>query len=139
VRSAALLLPAAVTAVLLAGCGGSTSDTGVSDFSGDQKSVAQVVVDLAKAGKKADAKEICNTIFAPATAAKLVRGSDDCVDVVKDQLKDASDFDVTVKKVTINGSTAVATVQSTVNGNDALQTLNLVKSGNAWRIASLAS
>jgi hypothetical protein len=139
VRSPALALPAALVATLLAGCAGSTSNKSADDFQGDQKAVAQVIDDLGNAGSKRDAKEICNTIFSRSVADKLKSGNRDCEDVVKDQLKDASDFDMTVKKVTVAGNDATASVQSQFNGDDTLRTLSLVKAGNAWRIASIAT
>jgi hypothetical protein len=138
VRLTAFVLPAALAATLLAGCGASTNNS-AEDFKGDQKSVAQVVDDLGKAVKKRDAKEICNTIFATSVADKLKQGNTDCVAAVKNQVKDASSFDVSVKKVAISGTNATAVVTSTVDGKDATQTLKLVKDGNAWRIASLQS
>ncbi len=140
VRLPAFVLPAALAATLIAGCGASTSNN-AGDFEGDQKAVAQVIDDLEKASKGAspDTKEICNTIFAKAVADKLRQGSQDCQDAVKRQLKDASDSDISVKKVDITGNNAVATVVATVNGNDATQTLNLVRDGQTWRVASLGS
>jgi hypothetical protein len=139
VRLPAFVLPAALAATLLAGCGATTSNN-ADDFQGDQKSIAQVVDDLEKAAKggRPDTKEICNTIFATAVADKLKQGNEDCQDAVKRQLKDASDFDVEVKKITVNGNAATASVVSTVNGDDATQTLSFVKDGNAWRIAGLS-
>jgi hypothetical protein len=139
VRLPAFVLPAALAATLLAGCGATTSNN-ADDFQGDQKSIAQVVDDLEKAAKggRPDTKEICNTIFAKAVADKLKQGNEDCQDAVKRQLKDASDFDVEVKKITVNGNAATASVVSTVNGDDATQTLSFVKDGNAWRIAGLS-
>jgi predicted outer membrane protein len=140
VRLSPFVLPAALAATLLAGCGASTSNN-ADDFQGDQKAIAQVVDDLEGAAKggRPDTKEICNTIFAKAVADKLTQGNDDCQDAVKRQLKDASDFDVAVKKITVSGTTATASVVSTVDGDDATQTLRFVKDGNAWRIAGLGS
>jgi hypothetical protein len=140
VRLPVFVLPAALVATLLAGCGTSTTNN-AGDFTGDQKAVAQVVDDLEKASKgtNPDTKEICNTLFAKAVADKLRQGNDDCQDAVKRQLKDVSDTDITVKKVAITGNSAVATVVSSVNGNDATQTLNLTRDGQLWRIASLGA
>lgn len=138
-RLSALVLPAALTAVLLTGCAGSSSNNSADDFHGDAKSVAQVIDDLGTAGSKRDAKEICTTIFASTVADKLKTGSEDCQDIVKHQLKDASDFDFTVKKVTVNGTSATAVVESKFNGHDVLRTIGLVKSANAWRVASIAT
>ncbi len=59
--------------------------------------------------------------------------------MVKNQLKDASDFNLDVKKITVNGNDATATVQSQFNGDDTLRTLTLVKDANAWRIASMGT
>jgi preprotein translocase subunit SecF len=139
VRLPAFVLSAALAAALLAGCGSTTSNN-AGDFQGDKKSIAQVVDDLQKAAKgRPDTKEICNTIFAKAVAQKLQQGSDDCQDAVTRQLKDASDFDISVKTITVNGTTATASVVSKVNGNDATQTLQFVKDGSAWRISGIGS
>ncbi len=133
------LLPAALAASLLAGCAGGTSTSdNAKDFRGDQKAVAEVVDDFAKAGKDRDAKEICTTIFAKDVAAKLKQGTDDCEDVVKNQLDDASNYDLDVKKIAVDGTTATAQVESQFDGEDALRTLTFVKDGQAWRIASIS-
>ena len=137
-RLPAFVLPAALAATLLAGCGASTSNN-TSDFQGDKKAVAQVIDDLEKASKgtNPDTKEICNTIFAKAVADQLRQGDQDCQDAVKRQLKDSSDSDISVKSVNVDGNTANATVVSTVNGNDATQTLKLIRDGQTWRISGL--
>jgi hypothetical protein len=139
VRLPAFVLPAVLAATLLAGCGATTTNN-AGDFQGDKKAIAQVVDDLQKAAKgRADTKEICNTIFAKTVADQLKQGSDDCQDAVRRQLKDASDFDVSVKTVTVNGNSATASVVSKVNGDDATQTLQFVKDGKAWRISGIGS
>lgn len=138
------VLPVLVAAALtLSACGQSAKDSS-DDFKGEQKAVAQTVEDLQSASSKGDEDKICDEILA-ADLAKKIKARDDgkspsCANALKDALRDADSFELQVKKVEIDGTTATATVESDKTGSDKQTTqLTLTKAGDGWRIASLGS
>jgi Putative lumazine-binding len=135
-RYAALLL---TLPLALGACGQSTKDS-AGDFKGDQKAVAQTVEDLQTAGRKSETSKICDDLLAPALVAKIKTASNGaCPDVLKDALSDADSFELQVKKVTVNGNTATAVVESDGGDKKRTDTLQLTKVGNAWKIATLGA
>lgn len=140
------LLPVLVTVALTLSACGQTSKDSAGDFEGDQKAVAQTVEDLQSAASKADGDKICDELLAADLVAKIkaTAQKDDpkatCGDGLKDALRDADSFELQVKKVAINGTTATATVESDDKGDDkATDTLTLTKAGDGWKISSLGS
>jgi Putative lumazine-binding len=135
-RLAALLL---TLPLALGACGQSTKDS-AGDFKGDQKAVAQTVEDLQSAGRKREASKICDDLLAPALVAQIKKASStSCKDVLDDALSDADSFELQVKKVTVNGATATAVVESEGGDQDRTDSLELTKVGNAWKIATLGA
>jgi hypothetical protein len=135
-RLAALLCTSALT---LSACG-QTDKNSSSDFKGDQKAVAQAVEDLQTASRKRDEAKICADILAPALVTKIKTASNGtCEKVLKDSLRDVDSYELTVKKVAIDGTSATATVTSDTGKKDRTDTLTLVKVGNAWKISALGS
>lgn len=136
-RLAVLLCASALT---LSACGSTTKDS-ATDFKGDQKAVAQAVEDLQSASRKGDETKICTDLLAPALLTKIRAAQKaGCEPALKTALKDVDSYELTVKRVAINGSTATATVTDDVGKNDdRTSTLTLVKVGNAWKISELGS
>ncbi len=135
------VLPVLVAAALtLSACGQSSKDS-AKDFKGEQKAVAQTVEDLQSASSKGDRDKICDEILAAGLVAKITSASKQpCADALKDSLRDADSFELQVKKVAINGTTATATVESDAAGDDKTTTqLTLTKARDGWRIASLGA
>lgn len=142
------LLPVLVAAALtLSACGQSSKDSS-GDFKGDEKVVAQTVEDLQTAASKSspDTGKICDELLAADLAAKIkaVAQKTDpkgtCSDGLKDALRDADSFELQVKKVAINGTTATATVESDDSGDKkTTDTLTLTKAGDGWKISALGS
>ena len=135
-RSAVLAL-ATVAALLLAGCAGQQTSNNADDYTGDQKAVAQVVDDLADAGMKGKAADICNTLFSTEVADALSQGNRNCQDAVSDQLDDASSFKLDVVRVEVSGDTATAVVRSQFDGTEEPRTMRFEKANGTWRIAGL--
>jgi hypothetical protein len=143
VRILALLvaLPLALSAC------GQTSKDSAGDFKGDQKAVAQTVEDLQKAASKSDEDKICSDLLAPALVAKIKavaiqRGDPKgtCQTALDDALKDSDSFELQVKKVAIDGTTATATVESDKTGSEKRDdSIQLTKVGNSWKIATLGT
>jgi hypothetical protein len=136
------VLPVLVAAALtLSACGQTTKDS-AKDFQGEEKAVAQTVEDLQSASSKGDEDEICDEILVADLANKIkaraTKKQKTCADVLKDSLRDADSFELQVKKVAVNGTTATATVESDAAGDDKVTTtLALTKAGDGWRISSL--
>lgn len=131
------LLAIAVLAVFVGGCGRTEKDS-AKDFKGPERQVAQAVEELQKAGSKRDGNKICEQLLARELIARVKQaGADDCVSAIDDVLKDADTFELQVKDVKVNGSSATATVLSDGGNRDRTDTLRLVRERNTWRIASL--
>jgi hypothetical protein len=129
-----------VAAPLALGACGQTNKDSAGDFQGEQKAVAQAVEDLQTASRKHDESRICTDLLAPALVAKIKTASkDSCEQALKDSLQDADAFELQVKKVTVNGTTATAVVTSDTGTKDRTDTLTLQKVGSAWKIATLGS
>ena len=138
-RTASVFLSALLAVVVLAGCSSQSSSKAADDYSGANKDVVNVVDDLINNAAKKDGKEICTTVFAASLSDKLATGSQDCADVVNDQLDDASNWDLDVVKdgVTVTGDTATVKTESDFNGKKTARTLTLSKQDNDWRITGI--
>jgi hypothetical protein len=136
-RFAALLCASALT---LSACGTTGNDSS-SDFKGEDKAVAQAVEDFQSASRKGDEDEICTDLLAPALVNKIKAASKStCQDALNTSLQDVDSFELKVEKVTVNGTSATATVQSDGGGDKkSTDTLTLTKVGNAWKIAELSA
>src|SRR4051812_46970965 len=122
-RFAALFCASALT---LSACGTNGNDSS-SDFKGEQKAVAQAIEDFQSASRKGDEDKICTDLLAPALVNKIKSASKGtCQDALNDSLQDVDSFEIDVKKVSVNGTTATATVETDTGGDDhATDTLTL--------------
>ena len=130
------MVPRILTVVLVAaalGVAGCTSSTGTTSgqFSGAQGDVAQVVSDLAKDGQRKDAQKICTEILARELVDKLDQAGTSCGQEMDKAIADADDFDLSVQKVTINGTSATAVVRRGKDGPTA--TFRFVREGGKWK------
>ncbi|MGH2968889.1 MAG: hypothetical protein ACRDK0_07480, partial [Solirubrobacteraceae bacterium] len=107
------------------------------DFQGAEREVAEVVDDLASAGRKGDAEEICTRILSRDLAAELEAGRSDCIDQMTKTIQDVNDFDLEVRDVAITGTTARAQVRQGDDGPTA--TFEFAREGGGWRATSLAA
>jgi hypothetical protein len=120
------------------GCGGAKPDSS-GKFKGEKRLVANAIEDLQSAGEKGKAGRICDELLAAKVVAAIRQaGGKTCRATVKDSLDDADTYELTVKAVTVHGTTATATVVSD-NGNkkDRTDTMTLVKEGPRWKISAL--
>jgi len=132
VRRLALSVP--VLAVLLAGCGPASSANNAKSYTGPKKDVATAVDDFSKAVSSSDDKKICDSLLSRALVAKLNTGHTTCSSVLSDQLDAAGDSKLDIKAITLNGTTATASVVSKFNGHDRASTLTLVNEGG-WKLS----
>jgi|tagenome__1003787_1003787.scaffolds.fasta_scaffold17611542_1 hypothetical protein len=136
---ARLIVLLATLPLALSACGQSTKDS-AKDFTGDQQAVAQTIEDLQTASRKKDEGRICTELLAPALVTKIKSASKStCEAALKDALADVDAYELQVKKVAIDGTTATATITSDVGPEDRTDTLTLTKVGNDWKIAELGS
>ena|SRR5689334_12795790 len=129
-------LIAAVLALVLSACGTATT-TQNSKFKGAQQDVVKVVDELAQAGSRGNAEKICNDILAKQLVTELKSAGGDCVTEMDRAIKDATDYDLQVTSVKINGNNATAQVRQGKNGQVA--TFTFVKEGGTWRASALGS
>jgi hypothetical protein len=129
-------LTAAVLALLLSACGAASS-TQNSKFKGAQQDVVKVVDALAQAGTRGDAERICTEILAKQLVTELKSAGGDCIAEMDRAIKDASDYDLQVTSVKINGNNASAQVRQGKDGQTA--TFTFVKEGGAWKASALGS
>ena len=126
-----------VVAALASGCAGGASST--SDFTGEQKQVADVVEKLQSAGETGDAKEICDDILAKSLSDQIKAAGSTCEQELDKAIKDADDFDLEVESVTIDGNTATAKVKGRDRGADRVRTFEFEREGQTWRATSLGA
>ena len=114
-----------------------TTDQRREHVPGEQQNVAKVVDNLAAAGTRGDAEKICNEILAKTLVAELKTAGGDCVTEMDRAISDASDYDLQVRSVKVNGTNATAQVRQGDTGRVA--TFTFVKEGNAWKASALGS
>jgi uncharacterized low-complexity protein len=131
----ALALAAALT-LSLSACGTATS-TQNDKFKGEQQDVVKVVDALAQAGSRGDAEKICTEILAKQLVTELKTAGGDCVSEMDRAISDASDYDLQVTSVKVNGPNATAQVRQGKNGQVA--TFTFVKEGDGWRASALGA
>jgi hypothetical protein len=131
----ALALVAALT-LSLSACGAASSSQN-DKFKGAQQDVVKVVDSLASAGSRGDAERICTEILAKQLVTELKAAGGNCVTEMDRAIKDASDYDLQVTSVKINGDDATAQVRQGKSGQVA--TFTFVKEGGAWKASALGS
>jgi len=127
---AALLSALALGAV---GCGAAPSSSG--SFEGARGDVAQVVTDLASAGRRKDAEKICADLLSRSLQQRARAGASTCADELKKAADDADDFDLTVRSVAITGDRATAQVRQGEKGS--VTRFAFVRENGGWRISAL--
>ena len=122
--------------LLLAGCGASTQPSSVERFRGEERAVAQKVEDLQEAGERRRPEDICSQILARSLVAQLEAAGADCAQEMTKAIEDADDFELDVREVEIDGSTATVTVR---RGDDGpTETMEFQQEGGQWRATSLS-
>ena len=126
-----LVIAAALT---LSACGTASTSKDVK-FTGAQKDVADLVDKLASAGQRHDAATICNDILAKQLLTQLKSAGGDCKTEMKDAISDATDYDLQVRSVKVDGDNATAQVRQGDHGKVA--TFTFVKENGGWRASAL--
>jgi hypothetical protein len=127
----------ALLLVAVAGCGTQSSPSSVDRFKDpDEKAVAQKIEDLETAGKRGKPDDICSDILAKTLVSELDAAGTDCASEMQKAIDDARDFDLEVRKVTVNGTKASAEVQQGDDGPT--ETMEFAKQGGDWRATALS-
>lgn len=129
---------AATLATLLAlGLGACGSTVSSSSYKGASKEVAQRISDFQSDLTGSEEQKLCSRDFARAVRTRLQTAGATCVAALKKQLGAISDYELSVKSIAVNGTSASARVSSTWSGKRQTTTMRFVKEGGAWRIAAL--
>jgi hypothetical protein len=130
-RPLLLLVPLAAA---LAGCGTASS---AGKFSGAQGDVAKQVEALQTAGQSHDGDKACSDILSRSLRDAMNAAGSTCAEQVSTAMKDADDFELDVRAVSITGPRATARVRARIGGRDQIRTMQLVRESGSWRISSL--
>jgi hypothetical protein len=130
------LVAALLATLALAGCGAQAQTSSVDKFRGADREVAQQVEDLESAGKRGKPEDICSDILAKSLVSQLDAAGTSCQTEMQKAIDDATDFDLEVRKVTIEGNEATAEVQQGDDGPT--ETMTFAKEGKDWRATALS-
>ena len=123
--------------VAVAGCGAQSQSSSADKFKDpDQKAVAEKIEDLESAGRRGKADDICTDILAKTLVSQLDAAGTDCATEMQKAIDDATQFDLSVAKVTINGNEATAEVKQGDDG--ATETMTFTKENGSWRATALS-
>lgn len=129
-------LVAILPLLFLAGCGAQTQQSSIERFQGDERAVAQKVEDLQEAGERRRPEDICTEILAKSLVTQLEAAGADCAQEMTKAIEDADDFELDVREVEVDGTTATATVR---RGDDGpTETMEFTQEGGQWRATSLS-
>jgi hypothetical protein len=128
---------ALLTLVAFAGCGAQAQTSSADKFSDpDQKAVAEKIEDLESAGRRGQPEDICSDILAKTLVSQLDAAGTDCATEMEKAIADATEFDLEVQKVTVNGNEATAEVKQGDDGPT--ETMNFTKENGDWRATALS-
>jgi hypothetical protein len=127
----------ALLLVAVAGCGAQSQSSSADNFSDpDQKAVAEKVEDLETAGRRGQADDICKNILAKTLVSQLDAAGTDCATEMQKAIDDATQFDLSVEKVAVEGNEATATVKQGDDGPT--ETMTFTKENGSWRATALS-
>jgi hypothetical protein len=127
----------ALLLVAVAGCGTQSQSSSADKFSDpDQKAIAEKIEDLENAGRRGQADDICKNILAKTLVSQLDAAGTDCATEMQKAIDDATQFDLNVVKVTVNGNDATAEVKQGDDG--ATETMTFTKENGSWRATALS-
>lgn len=132
-----LAVPIVIAAVVVAGCGAQADQTSSPDrFQGEERAVAQKIEDLQEAGESRKPEDICSQILSRTLVSQLEAAGADCASEMEKAIDDADDYDLDIQKVTVTGSTAMASVRRGEDGPT--ETMEFTKESGEWRATALS-
>ena len=124
-------------ALCLAACGSTTSSS-TGSFKGVEKKVAETISNFQSDATSLDDGKICKELLAEPVRKRLEAKGASCEKAIKTQLEEVDTFTVTVKSISVDGSSATAKVKSTVYGKEQAGTISLAKEKGNWLISDLS-
>ena len=95
-----------------------------------------MIADLQSDAQSRKPGDICSNLLSTDLAAKLKSAGSDCTAEMEKIASDADDYRLEVTDVTINGTTATATIESRRGGEtDAKTTFSFVREDGDWRLS----
>jgi hypothetical protein len=132
------LLCAPLLAVGAVACG-NTVETG--SFKGEELAVANAIANLKTDMTAGEERKVCTNDLASEVAGRLSAAHGGCQQVIKNQLAEVDNFELSVQSVQVSSAggrpTATAQVKSTYSGKTVPRTVSLVKEGGKWKVASV--
>jgi hypothetical protein len=128
----AITLSATAIAV---GCGGDDDEVNnnAENYEGTEAEVAQIVDDLANAGRDGDGTEICEEIFTPELADNIEReAGQSCAGELEDNLEQ-DEYELEIDSLELEGDTATV---GTTDQEDRTAVLRMRQIDAAWRVVS---
>ena len=117
-----------------AGCGAAET-TSSGNFSGAEGDVAEVVQDLRSAGQRKDGDEICSKLLARSLVSRLDASGTACRQEMTKAAREADEFALDVRDVTVTGDQATARVQ---RPDGPTATFRFVRESGRWKISELS-
>jgi hypothetical protein len=115
---------------VLAACG----DSGPSD----EEEIRSALAEFGRATGERDYGALCERILAPRLVETVEQIGLPCEQALAKGFEDVREPQLSVGEVTVSDGTATARVRSSAAGQEPSEdTVDLIKVGNAWRIASL--
>ena len=115
---------------VLIGCG----DSGPSD----EEQIRSALAEFGRATGERDYGALCERILAPRLVETVEQIGLPCEQALAKGFEDVRDPQLSVGEVTVNDGSATAQVRSSAAGQEPSEdTVDLIKVGDAWRIASL--
>jgi hypothetical protein len=123
------LVALAAAALVLGGCGSGPSD---------EEQVRSAVLAFGRATAAKNYQRLCQNLLAPRLVEKVKAAGLPCETALQKGLGHVHDPKLTVGRITVDGDSATADVQTSARGQPpSRDTLKLTKVGARWRIASL--
>jgi hypothetical protein len=106
----------------------------------DREKVAATVRTFGAATAAKDYQRLCRDILAAELVTRIQQAGLTCRDALRTGLHGVREPQVTVGRITVDGERATAEVRTTATGQPpSVDHLRLVRQGDGWRIASLAT
>jgi len=132
-------LCAPLLAVGFAACGTATVST--TSFKGEAHAIAQTISNLQADVTAGDEQKICKNDLSSSAVTRLggigSSSGHGCEQVIKSQLAEVDNPELTLGSVQITGTKASARVQSIYSGKKRVSTLTLVKESGKWKVSAL--
>ena len=128
-----------LTALLLAGCGGSAKSQSTKPED-PQKAVRAAVAEFQAAAQKKDVRTLCTKVLAQELLDKLQKANLNCEQALKVSFQNVTNPRIAVKSVEVTHNRAVAQVTSSADNQPQLDgMLAFIREPSGWKVDSLGT